>query len=80
MIRYIALFRSPTGNKKEKFDIDKKDVRSANKLARIRTTELLLSHITDYTDVLELVREDRKSNRIYSDGSGTSYLVKGVKY
>lgn len=80
-VKYIAFFESEslTGNEKKSFEVDSADLRTANKLARLKAKEFITSEETQYTRIMELVREDTTSNRIYSNGEGQTKLVCDVK-
>ena len=79
-IKYIAFYTTDTVNKKHTFDIDSRDMdsRKCDKLARVSAKELVKTTDTIYRSLIELVRIDPKSDRIYSDGSGKTFLVTDV--
>lgn len=80
-IKYIAFYITDSGYKKHTFEVDSHnmDLRKSDKLARLSAKELVKTTDTIYKTLIELVRIDPKSNRIYSDGTGKTFLVTDVR-
>lgn len=78
MITYIAFLRGRLVNDKVTFTIDSDDVRTANKKARQKVNEIV-SGSELFSEVMELVRIDERSDRLYSNGMGQTFLVSDVK-